>query len=319
MAMPQTERTFTVSAPSRLDIFLGSQSDIKSRSSAQNFIKGGRVRVNGRKVKKSSFALEEGMTVTVQLPSPAAIPVVSGKQKMSVDVLYEDDDCMVINKPAGVIVHPGIGMKPGEPTLLDLLKPLFAKRKLPFSEPEVLVHRLDKDTTGCLLVAKTPVAHMKLQTLFQTRSIEKIYLALVMGVPSPARAVIDSPIGRHNTFRTKMSVTSAGKSRSARTIYETIASAHGASLLRCELQTGRTHQIRVHLSSVGHPILGDETYTNTATKELTKELKIDFLCLHAWKLSFVSPFTKKQIEVESPVPQDFQQLLLGIGINHLED
>lgn len=288
----------------RLDLLLATVPAIKSRSAAQKMIEAGSVRISGKTELRPSRILRPNDCVEYVLPEAAKVPDSAGVD-LKLNVLFEDDDCFAIEKPAGIAVHPGNGKAKNDVTLLDGLRFLFAKRKIPFSASEVLVHRLDKETTGCLLIAKNPVAHLKLQKQFETRSVEKFYLALVAGVPSPAAATIDAPIGRHTGDRTKMSIIQTGKTRQARTTYRTLAFAHGIALLSCELHTGRTHQIRVHLRSISHPILGDEKYQTPASLKVTAEKQANFLCLHAWKLSFVSPVTMKKVSVVCPPAKNF--------------
>lgn len=308
----EQSKVYTVDTVARLDQFLFFQGDLKSRSEAKKLIEAGAVRVNGKTVKKPSTVLAIGQEVAVVLPSPAEIPVLAkGSVLLSIDVLYEDDECMVISKPRDVVVHPAGGHK--GVTLLDGLHPMFAERKLPFSPEAVLVHRLDRETTGCLIIAKNPKAHMILQKQFADRSIEKTYLALVYGVPEHPEAMIDAPIGRHAQQRTKMSVMRTVRGRNAQTTYRTLGSADGTTLLSCDLHTGRTHQLRVHLSSIGHPILGDDSYNTQPSVDLAEELRIDFLCLHAWKLAFDSP-AEKRVATECPVPDEFKKLLSRLGI-----
>ena len=304
---------WTVSSPVRLDLFLASKEGVKSRASAQKAIKGKHVCVNGKTVSKPSLHLRGGDRVSLIEERRVADALPEKHGSLRLHVLYEDDACMVIDKPRGIAVHPGAGMKGDEETILASLRPLFSARSLPFSAPEVLVHRLDKDTTGCLLVAKTPKAHLALQRQFHDRKVEKQYLALVSGVPSPRAAIIDAGIGRHSGDRTKMSVLQATKSRSARTTYRTVASGHGTALLMLDLHTGRTHQIRVHLKSIGHPVLGDGKYGNKDSSALGERLDIRFLCLHAWKLAFVSP-TGKNVQVMSPLPEEFADILSKLGM-----
>ncbi len=296
----------------RLDQFLAQQEGIKSRSAAAKLIDAGNVRVNGAKEKRSSTLMREGDKVTYDLPRGAEVPSESGKTT-PLPILHEDDHCFVIRKPAGLAVQPGTGMEEGEETVISALKPLFRERNLPFSEAEVLVHRLDKDTTGCLLIAKTPEAHMKLQEQFAGRTVEKAYLALVSGQPNPASAIIDAPIGRHGNERTKMSVMQPIGARESRTTYRTIGKAQGVALVECDLHTGRTHQIRVHMQSIGHPVLGDDTYCTKASKDVSKDVGADFMCLHAWKLSFKSPSGKK-VSVQCPLPKRFENLLTKLEI-----
>lgn len=286
---------------------------IKSRAVAQRLIEDGLVRVNGRKVTKASKDVSSSDELTWLLPKGAEVPQ-GAVSSIELPVLYEDDACMVISKPAGLTVHPGNGTKEDEETLLDALRPVFEKKGLPFSEAEVLVHRLDKDTTGCLLVAKNGKAHMALQKQFADRTVDKRYLTLVAGKPTPPAAVIDAPIGRHMNERTRMSVHQAVSARGAKTTYRTLGSDDGASLLECELHTGRTHQIRVHLKTIGHPVVGDATYGTGASHDLAEKLGIDFLCLHAWKLSFESP-TKKKVSVVCPLPEKFSKTLKKLEIS----
>ncbi len=309
---PTSETEYSVPWPMRLDAFLTQQEGMKSRSAAQKMVSEGLVKVNGKKCEKPGWMLKGGEKVQVTNQAPADVDL-GVESDLKLNVLFEDDDCMVIEKPAGVAVHPGTGMAPGEVTLLHALQPMFKKRKLPFSPAEVLVHRLDKDTTGCLLVALNPKSHLRLQKQFQDRTVEKSYLTLVAGLPSPATAMIDSPIGRHSTKRTTMSVHQHSGAREARTTYRTLDSGEGAALLECDLHTGRTHQIRVHLTSVGHPVLGDKTYTANRALNLAEELGIGFLCLHAWKLKF-DDAKGKRVEVECDLPKNFSALLKKLGM-----
>lgn len=292
----------------RLDLHLATISAIKSRSAAQKMIEAGLVTINGKPERRPSRILRPNDRVEYTLPQLSSAPSESGTD-LKLNVLYEDDDCLVIEKPAGIAVHPGNGIAKDDITILDGARYLFKKRKIPFPESEILVHRLDKETTGCLLLAKNPKAHLMLQKQFELRKVEKIYLAVVAGVPSPAAAKIDAPIGRHTGDRTKMSIMQTGKTREAATTYRTLGASNGIALLSCELHTGRTHQIRVHLRSIGHPILGDAKYETSVSLKKTAELQADFLCLHAWKLSFQSPVTKKKITVLCPPPKRFAEFL----------
>lgn len=295
----------------RLDQYLGEKGGVKSRSDAGRLIRAGYVKLNGKQCKPSA-SVKAGDRIELRLPSPPAVQD-DASASVPLTVLYEDAACMVIDKPAGVIVHPGHGTKAQDVTVLSALKPLFRERDLPFDPSSILVHRLDKDTTGCLLIAKTPDAHVRLQQQFAGREVQKTYLALVSGVPSPAAAVIDAPIGRHKHDRTRMSVMDASsKLRAATTTYRTLSRGKNAALLACDLHTGRTHQLRVHLSTIGHPILGDDTYGSTTSKYVSDEHDIDRICLHAWKFSFTS-LKGKRIEVESPVSET-----LNVALERLE-
>jgi 23S rRNA pseudouridine1911/1915/1917 synthase len=290
---------------------------LHSRTQAQRLIEEGAVTVKGITVKKASHRVWQGDTITVE---DAAMKQEAESQLAPVDlhlkVLYEDAACMVIEKPVNVVVHPTIGVAKDTPTILHGAAFLFAERKIPFSEAGVLVHRLDRQTTGCLLLAKTIEAHAMLQKQFGSRTVQKTYLAIVAGVPSPAAATIDAPIGRHNTDRKKMAVFNAGKSRASKTTYTTLANSKDAALLACELHTGRTHQIRVHLSTVGHPVLGDETYANLKARSLDQKYGIRTVCLHAWKLTFNSPVSSKKVSVESPMPETMRAVLKKLEISY---
>jgi 23S rRNA pseudouridine1911/1915/1917 synthase len=296
----------------RLDQFLAGNPDILSRSEAQRLIRSGRVTVRGKVERKVSRDVGSSDGVEYSLFPLASVPQATDAT-IELKILYEDSDCFVVDKPAGISVHPGNGMEKGSVTILDALRPLFAERKLPFSESDVLVHRLDKETTGCLLIAKNAAAHTSLQKQFASRTVQKTYLACVSGVPIPAAAVIDAPIGRHTGDRTKMSIIQTGKTRGARTTYRTLSAASGMALLACDLHTGRTHQIRVHLRSIGHPVLGDQKYHTTHSLNTAAQYSIENLCLHAWQLSFDA--AAKRVHVEAPLSLALQRVLERLGIH----
>ncbi len=285
-----------------------------SRAKAQKAIEDGRVSVNDETVTKASFRLQEGDHVQLSGEEAPRISQIEAED-MHVPVLYEDGACMVLDKPAGIAVHPGAGMAPEEKTLLSAIAFLFHERSLPFSPESVLVHRLDRETTGCILIAKDPASHIALQEQFETRTVTKTYLALVAGVPELPTATIDAPIGRSVADRTRMGVTKVGKTREAQTTYRTLATGGHAALLACTLHTGRTHQVRVHLQSIGHPIIGDGTYTSTLSERLADDFDIRDLCLHAWKLSFLSSADRKEHAVIAPVPRAFAEALKKVGID----
>lgn len=302
---------FVCETSARLDAFLASQIDDVSRSRLKTAIESGAVTVNGRKQRKGSHSLSEGDEVSVD---PSLFESTAERSSiepvdLKLNILYEDDDCFVIDKPAGISVHPGAGTSSDEPTVLHGLAWYLRSIGKDFSSDGVLVHRLDKGTTGCLLCAKSLEAHAALQKQFEERTVAKFYLAITAGVPDPKAAVIDAPVGRNLTDRTKMSVLRTSVSREARTTYVTLDATNDVSLLECELHTGRTHQIRVHLSSVGHPLLGDETYGTPQSKKLTEHYGVRNIALHAWKLTFDSPFTDKEVYVKAPVPQTFDDAL----------
>lgn len=302
-----------VSLPDRLDVFLSKEGRIMSRAQAQAMIEAGLAAVNEETVRKPAHRLQEGDRVTLTgdvLRSETPVTAID----LQLPILYEDGASFVLEKPAGLTVHPGAGMGSDEQTVLHGIAHLFEERGLPFRADSVLAHRLDRETTGCLLVAKTPQAHRVLQKQFEDRTIEKQYLALVAGLPSPPHAVIDAPIGRATFERTKMSVTAINRAREARTTYRTMGTSEHAALLLCDLHTGRTHQLRVHLHAIGHPILGDPTYTTSLSERLTEEYGIARLCLHAWKLAFDSPADGKRPTVTAPLPTGFEEILHTLKI-----
>lgn len=305
---------FVASVPLRLDVFLTNEKAVISRVKAAEVIRGGMVLVNGRIARKPALVLTPGDVVSMSDTGEPVTETRLHSSDLSLEVLHEDDACFVLNKPAGISVHPGAGIPKDADTILHGIAHLFAQKKLPFSSAAVLVHRLDKDTTGCLLIAKTPAAHKALQEQFAERSVKKIYLALVAGVPSPAQAVIDASIGRSTGDRTKMTVFGSSKTREARTTYATLASSADAALLSCELHTGRTHQLRVHLHAIQHPILGDASYNNMKSEKMAEQLGIASLCLHAWKLTFRSPADGKARTIEAPPSQSFRDALERAGV-----
>ncbi|MBU0458800.1 RluA family pseudouridine synthase [Patescibacteria group bacterium] len=294
---------FRVQHQARLDSFLSSAKGDLSRSKANKLIKSGSVQVNGKVIKKAAFVLKEDDQVSIIGDIPKESKNEYVPTNLNLEILYEDDACFVINKPAGISVHPAATIGKDEKTILNGIAYLFKKKGLKFSPDATLVHRLDKETTGCLLIAKTPEAHGKFQKQFEERTVKKFYLTLVAGVPSPAQALIDAPIGRNLINRTVMSLFRTGKSRAAKTTYKTLKSTDDAALLECELHTGRTHQIRVHLNSINHPILGDPTYCTSKSQETSEKYGITGLCLHSQKLEFDSLYSGNRVRVEAPVPQ----------------
>lgn len=303
-----------VEFPARLDIFLANQKAVISRVKAKDVVKAGHVMVNGRIVRKVAMVLAIGDKVEMSTTDEPVTETRLEPADLKLDVLYEDDACLVVAKPEGYSVHPGAGMEPDAVTVLHGIVHLFAKRKIPFSSSAVLVHRLDKETTGCLLVAKTPEAHKMLQKQFEDRTVQKTYLAITAGVPEAPTAMIDASIGRSTANRTKMTVFGSSRSRDARTTYHTLDTTDHVALLACDLHTGRTHQIRVHLHSINHPILGDDTYFSSESQKLNEEYDIHDLCLHAWKLTFVSPADQKEHSISAPPSKTFVESMKKAGL-----
>jgi len=288
---------FVVSAKDakvRLDQFLAKRLPEHSRSRLQQLIRGGFVRLNGGTSRPRQI-VRAGDKIDLIEPPPEKVDI--QPEAIPLDVLFEDDDLIVINKPAGMTVHPGAGQR--EHTLVNaLLSHCAGLSGVGGKERPGIVHRLDKETSGCLVVAKNDMAHRELSKQFAARTVEKIYLALVAGKLRKPAGVIDEKIGRHPVHRKRMQV-SPHRGRTARTEYRVIRSSDAASLIECRLHSGRTHQIRVHLHHVGHPVLGDKVYAPRFAKNFPRQM------LHAWKLGFRHPRTSQWKTFEASVPVDF--------------
>lgn len=278
-----------------------------ARNQVQRWIEEGLVTVNGRAAKPSTV-LNGGDRVECNPPEPKEERVVP--ERGDLDVLYEDGGLVVIDKPAGLTVHPGAGRATGTLAhhLLDRY-PEMAGVGGP-GRPGI-VHRLDQGTSGVLVVARTPAAYGRLARAFAAREVEKRYLGIAYGAPSPASGTIEAPIGRHPQKRKEMAVRSGG--RPARTLYRTVSARAGVSLLEMDLATGRTHQIRVHLKHIGHPLVGDPVYGEARWKALPRPVQAplrDFPrpALHAWRLAFRHPETGAPLKFEAPVPEDLWTL-----------
>ena len=278
----------------RLDQFLAKRLPEHSRSRLQQLIRGGFVRLNGGTSRPRQI-VRAGDKIDLIEPPPEKLDI--QPEAIPLDVLFEDDDLIVINKPAGMTVHPGAGQR--EHTLVNaLLSHCAGLSGVGGKERPGIVHRLDKETSGCLVVAKNDMAHRELSKQFAARTMEKIYLALVAGKLRKPAGVIDEKIGRHPVHRKRMQV-SPHRGRTARTEYRVIRSSDAASLIECRLHSGRTHQIRVHLHHLRHPVLGDKVYGPRFAKNFPRQM------LHAWKLGFRHPRTSQWKTFEASLPVDF--------------
>jgi 23S rRNA pseudouridine1911/1915/1917 synthase len=278
----------------RLDQFLAKRLPEYSRSRLQQLIRSGFVRLNEQATRPRQI-VRSGDKINLIEPPLEKIEAVP--EPIPLDVLFEDDDLIVINKPAGLTVHPGAGQH--EHTLVNaLLGHCTTLSGIGGKERPGIVHRLDKETSGCLVVAKNDFAHRELSKQFAARTVEKIYLALVAGKLRKAAGIIDEKIGRHPVRRQRMQVTSL-RGRTATTEYRAIRSSDEATLVECRLHSGRTHQIRVHLHHLGHPVLGDKIYAPRFAKNFPRQM------LHAWRLGFRHPRTGDWRDFEAPVPADF--------------
>jgi 23S rRNA pseudouridine1911/1915/1917 synthase len=278
----------------RLDHFVSAKLPDYSRSRIQSWVEEGRVRVNGE-VKKASWKLRPGESVAVE---PAELkPLRAFAEDIPIDVLYEDEDLVAVNKPAGLVVHAGAGRDSG--TLVNAMLHHFGTLSTAGGDERPgIVHRLDKGTSGVMLVARTDVAHRALAAQFEAREVKKIYLAVVQGVVKRDLGVVETAIARDPVKRTKMT-SRLGSGRPAYTEYRVLERMARHTLLEVRIGTGRTHQIRVHLSQVGHPVAGDTLYGAAATPE-------DRPWLHAWRITFRSPSRNEEITIEAPLPAELE-------------
>ena len=292
--VPAAEHRFEITAEEahgRLDQFLVARLTDLSRARIQALIKDGAITLNAAVV-KAGAKLHPGDVVAVAIPD--AVPVETVAQDIPLNILFEDDDLIVLDKPAGLVVHPAAGHADG--TLVNaLLHHCTALSGIGGEMRPGIVHRLDKDTSGCLVAAKNDVAHRALVRQFAGREVVKIYLALVAGTPAASSGTVDAPIGRHPVHRKKMAVVERG--RAACTDWRVRGEVPGGALVECTLHSGRTHQIRVHLKHIGHPLLGDEVYGKRGS--WPRQM------LHAWKLGFTHPRTAARVNFVSPIPADF--------------
>jgi 23S rRNA pseudouridine1911/1915/1917 synthase len=287
----------------RLDQFLAKRLPEYSRSRLQQLIRSGFVRLNEQTTRPRQI-VRGGDKIDLREPPLEKIDV--RPEPIPLEILFEDDDLIVISKPAGLTVHPGAGQR--EHTLVNaLLSHCATLSGIGGKERPGIVHRLDKETSGCLVVAKNDIAHRELSKQFSARTVEKIYLALVAGKLRKAAGVIEEKIGRHPVHRQRMRVT-AVRGRTAKTEYRVIRSSNEASLIECRLHSGRTHQIRVHLCHLCHPVLGDKVYAPRSAKNFPRQM------LHAWKLGFHHPRIDEWKEFEAPLPSDFAEAITATGL-----
>ena len=286
----------------RLDAFLASSLDGLTRSQATRLIESGEVAVNGRAVSKS-YKLAGGEGIAVTLPEPE--PVEAVPQDIPLDVVYEDADVIVVNKPSGMVVHPAPGHPDG--TLVNALRYHCAGTLSGVGgalRPGI-VHRIDRDTSGLIIAAKNDAAHQYLSAQLADHTLARTYECIVVGALREDRGTVNAPIARHPTDRKRMAVVAGG--REAVTHWEVIARYPGYTHVRCRLETGRTHQIRVHMAYIGHPILGDTVYG--AKKEVPG---LTGQCLHAVGLRFLHPRTHEVVELSCPLPEEFTRMLQKI-------
>ena len=284
----------------RIDSFIPSIKKDISRSMVQKLIKEENIKVNGKET-KHSYKLKLNDEIEISIPEAKEIDLKA--QDIPLNIIYEDDDIIVINKPKGMVVHPANGNPDG--TLVNAIMAI-CKDSLSGIGGEIrpgIVHRLDKDTSGAIIVAKNDKAHVNLSEQLKEHKVKKTYLALVRGIIKENEATINMPISRSNKDRKKMDVNKEGKE--AITHFKVLGRYKNKyTLLQINLETGRTHQIRVHLSYIGYPIIGDEVYSNGKN-----EWGIKGQCLHAWKLEFIHPITKEKISLEAEIPEYLKNIL----------
>ena len=298
----------------RLDIFLRQKFPAASRGAIQRLIEQGYIRINGQTT-KPTHSPRAGEQVAVEWPE--ARPADAQPENIPLDILFEDEALLVLNKPAGIVVHPAAGNE--EHTLVNALLH-HCRGQLSgiggVARPGI-VHRLDKETSGCLVVAKNDATHLALSAQFAERSVEKIYLAILCGVLPRDEGNIRAAIARHPTHRKRMAVRDEEEGRAAHTSYRVIERLREATLVEARLHTGRTHQIRVHFQHLGFPVAGDTTYGQRQTKRLAEFTRYEAprVLLHAHKLAIVHPRTGQRLQCVAPWPEDFQDALRFLNAN----
>lgn len=283
----------------RLDLFVISVIKDLSRMNAKRLIEDGNVQVNSKN-SKVSYKVQNGDIIEIHIPEAKQLDLKA--QEIPIEVVYEDSDIIVVNKPKGLVVHPANGNWDG--TLVNAIMAI-CKDSLSGIGGEVrpgIVHRLDKDTSGLLIIAKNDKAHINMSNEIKNRKVKKVYIALVRGIVAENEATINMPIGRSNKDRKKMAVVKNGKE--AITHFKVIKRFDKYTLLEVKIDTGRTHQIRVHLSEIGHPVVGDEIYSNGKN-----EFGVHGQLLHAKRLDFKHPITGKDMHLEAELPEEFKNVL----------
>ena len=295
---------FDKETPERLDKFLVGQLQEFSRSRIQGLIADGSVDVNGRTAKKAGQTLESGFSVTVRIPPVASTDLVA--EDIPLDIVFENEDLIVVNKPAGMVVHPAAGHSSG--TLVNAVLGYEPDIEgIGGEERPGVVHRLDKETSGLILLAKNERAHRWLQDQFRLRKVDKTYLALVDGKPPTPSGRVESYIGRDPSHRKRMAIVSESRGREAISEYKTVESFRDHTLLEFHPLTGRTHQIRLHCAFLGCPIVGDEVYGRK-----TFSVVIERHFLHAYRLKIILPGEKEVKMFEAPLPEELEQVLVSL-------
>ena len=298
----------------RLDRALADAVPTLSRERLKALIRSGAVEAKGAAVRDPALKVKGGEALRVAVPEPA--PAHNEPQDIPLAIVFEDEHLLVVDKPAGLVVHPAAGNFDG--TLVNALLHHCAGRLSGIggvARPGI-VHRIDKDTSGLLVVAKTDVAHEGLAKQFAAHSIDRRYLAIVDGVPKTGGGIVDAPLARSATNRKKIAIVEGSRGKRAVTHWRRLEVVKDAALVECRLETGRTHQVRVHMASIGHPLLGDPVYGRAGKThgKTLKELGFHRQALHAAELGFTHPVTKSRLSFSSPMPADMQELKRALGV-----
>ena len=298
----------------RLDRALAAAVPTLSRERLKTLIRSGAVEAQGKAVRDPATKVKGDERLSVAVPEPA--PARNEPQDIPLTIVFEDEHLLVVDKPAGLVVHPAAGNFDG--TLVNALLHHCAGKLSGIggvARPGI-VHRIDKDTSGLLVVAKTDVAHEGLAKQFAAHSIDRRYLAIVSGVPKSKDGVVDAPLARSAANRKKIAIVEGGRGKRAVTRWRCLKVLKDAALVECRLETGRTHQVRVHMASIGHPLTGDPVYGRAGRThgKLLKELGFHRQALHAAELGFTHPVTSLRLSFSSPMPPDMQELAAGLGL-----
>lgn len=293
----------------RLDAYISKEIEDLSRSMIQKLLEDNKINVNG-KIEKPSYKVQEGDIIEVSIEEPKEVKIEA--QDIPLDIIYEDNDILVVNKQKGLVVHPANGNPDG--TLVNAIM-AHCKDSLSGIGGELrpgIVHRLDKDTSGLLIIAKNDKAHIQVSEQIKNREVKKMYIALVRGTIAEDEATINMPIGRSMRDRKKMAVTKNGKEAVThfKVLNRYTTNKGSYTLLEIKIDTGRTHQIRVHMAEIGHPVIGDSVYSNGKN-----EFGVEGQCLHAKRLEFVHPITGKEMKLEAPLPKYFQNIIAQLENN----
>ncbi len=298
----------------RLDRALAAALPEFSRARIQALIAEAALRIEGKPVSDPASTRFAGRTFTLSVPAPR--PAAAQPQAIAINIIFEDEHLVIVDKPAGLVVHPAAGHADG--TLVNALLHHCRGQLSGIGgvERPGIIHRIDRDTSGLLVVAKSDKAHEGLAKLFAAHDIERRYLAIVTGQPAPPAGIIRTQIGRHPTDRKKMAVLPEPKGKHAVTHFRMIESLHKAALVECRLETGRTHQVRVHMAHVGHPLIGDSVYNNRQKAFLFGPNQSYFprQALHAATLGFIHPITGEKLGFDSSLPDDIQELLTSLRL-----